>query len=403
VEPGLRSAFNAAYGPHVHDYVTREMARRHGLDGFSFRLAETPVLLSHRIRDACEAAAREIVEEMSRAAVISHGGERIPDRYRVPATDVLPHMAVVDFALCSGPGGEIVPRLIEAQGFPSLYAMQVIQGDVWAEALAGMPGLPREWSWFFSGLSRDEYLALLRRTVVGDADPDQVVLLDIVPEKQKTRADFIATEKFLGVRAACVTALVREGRKLFVPREGKLVPVKRIYNRVVFDELEAMGIVPPFDWRERLDVTWVPHPNWYWIWSKATIPRLSHSAVPRAEFLSDVDLASIDLSRRVLKPLFSFAGRGVVIDVTRETIDAIPEKSRRDWLLMEKVEYAPKLLTPSGVGVKVEIRVLLLRPDGEDALVPAINLCRLSRAKMHGVDHNKDLDWVGSSIGVVSR
>lgn len=401
MDPELRARFNAGFTPELHERVCRDMARRHGIETFEFRLAESPVFLSPEQRDACESAARGIVAEMSRKDVVARGAERIPERFRVPSTDALPHMACVDMALAAGPSGKIVPRLIEAQGFPSLYGMQVLQGDVWSDALAGVPGMPAAgYSLYWGGLDRESYLSLLRKTVIGDADPNEVVLLDIAPEKQKTRPDFLATEKLLGVRAVCITTLVREGRRLLAPLGRRLVPVRRIYNRVVFDELESKKIAAPFDWREPLDVTWVPHPNWYWIWSKASIPHLRHEAVPEARFLSEVGEWPRDLSRYVLKPLFSFAGRGVVVDVDRAAIERIPAAERHDWLLMEKVEYAPALVTPDGAGVKVEIRALFLRPDGATALVPAVNLCRLSRAKMHGVDFNKDLPWTGSSVAL---
>jgi hypothetical protein len=336
--------------------------------------------------------------------VIAEGAARIPEAYRVPDLDQEPHTLAIDFALVRGATGELEPKLIECQGFPSLYAMQVIQGDIWAETLAEMPGLDRGWSTYWEGTDRAGYLDLLRRTIVGDTDPESVVLVDIDPETQKTRPDFIATEALLGVRAVCVTQLKREGRRLLAPlggerRPARYAPVRRIYNRVIFDELVSKGIDAPFDYRTPLDVEWIPHPNWYWIWSKAAMPLLDHPAVPRAHFLSDLDRWPEDLERWVLKPLFAFAGRGVIVDVDQAALAAIPRAAQADWMLMEKVDYAPALMTPDGHGVKVELRVLFLRPD-DRGLVPATNLCRLSRAKMHGVDYNKDFDWVGSSVAL---
>lgn len=403
MEPELRRLFNAAYSPTLYAAVERKMNARLGKPKIEFRVAETPVFFSADLRARCERAAGEILALMQDPALVARCTERIPPAFRVPGTDRLPQMLAIDFALARGEGGEIVPRLIECQGFPSLYAMMVIQADIWMEILNGMPGLERKWSAYWAGLDRERYLELLRQTVVGGCDPEEVVLVDIDPATQKTRPDFVATEQLLGVRAVCLTDLVREGRRLYAPaadQSGRRTPVRRIYHRVVFDELAGRGIQPPFDYREPLDVTWVPHPNWFWIWSKATIPYLDHPAVPEAHFLSDLREWPADLGRFVLKPLYSFAGRGVKVDVERTALDAIPEEERRDWLLMERVEYAPALLTPDGQGVKVELRILFLRPDGAPELVPATNLCRLSRGKMHGVDFNKDFDWVGSSIAL---
>ena len=413
MDPELRGLYNAAFTPAIYDRVRRGMADRLSTPSFAapltklpepFRLAETPVLFSPELRDRCQRAAVEILDQLRQPAVIASGAARIPEAYRVPDLDREPHTLAIDFALVRGPGGVLEPKLIECQGFPSLYGMQVVQGDVWAETLAGMAGLNRKWSTYWEGCDRPRYLELLRRTIVGDADPESVVLLDIDPLTQKTRPDFIATEDLLGVRAVCVTELKREGRRLLAPLgergPGRFAPVTRIYNRVIFDELVADGITPPFDYRESLDVTWVPHPNWYWIWSKAAMPLLDHPAVPRAHFLSELERWPEDLERWVLKPLFAFAGKGVIVDVDRAALDAIPVEGRSEWMLMEKVEYAPALVTPEGNGVKVELRVLFLRPDDGLGLLPATNLCRLSRAKMHGVDYNKDFDWVGSSVAL---
>jgi hypothetical protein len=265
--------------------------------------------------------------------------------------------------------------------------------------------MPERWTGLFSGLTRESYVALLRRTVIADAAPEEVVLLDLDPASQKTRPDFHATARLLGVRAVCATELKREGRRLLAPleedgRPPRFIPVRRILHRVVFDELERRRTQLPFDYREDLDVVWAAHPTWYWLWSKATLPYLDHPAVPKTRILSQVDPLPDDLSRYILKPLFSFAGQGVQVDLDHAFVQAIPEAERGGWLLQEKVTYAPALTAPDGSGVKAEIRMMFLRPDGEDQMTLAINLVRLSRGKMHGVDHNKGLAWVGSSVAV---
>jgi hypothetical protein len=318
--------------------------------------------------------------------------------------DRLPNFVAVDLAVVRDSTGALAPRVIELQGFASLYAMQVVLADAWCHAMGQIEGLDRDWSPFFSGLNRDSYLELLRAAIVGPHDPENVVLLDLHPERQKTRPDFNATRQFFGVRTASPEELVREGSRLLVRRDGRLVPVKRVYHRIVFDELKALGFQLPFDYREDLDVEWVAHPNWYWIWSKYTLPLIEHPALPWTRVLSDVlsdggDLPG-DPSRYILKPLFSYAGRGVRIDFARADLDAIPEAERDHWLVQEKVAYAPALAMPDGNGVKVEMRMMFIRPYHREELVLATNLVRLSRGKMHGVDWNKDLTWVGSSVAL---
>jgi hypothetical protein len=320
----------------------------------------------------------------------------IPARWDVPGMDALPNFTQIDFAVVRE-GDAYVPKLIELQGFPSLTAFQVVQRDVWRDALRGMDGLDRPWSCWFSGLDRDAFLRLARRTIVGEHDPHEVILLDIEPRAQKTYPDFAATKLLFGVGAVDPRELTRRGNQLFC-RDG--TRVRRIYNRVVFDELLKKNIEVPFDYRDTLDVEWAPHPNWYWVWSKFSLPFLDHPSVPRATFVSEVERVPDDFARAyVLKPLFSFAGGGVNVEPTAADLDAIPESERSSWCIQEKIEYAPALQAPDG-GVKVEIRMMFLRPDDEAQPVLCQNLVRLSRGKMLGVDFNKQFTWVGSSVAL---
>jgi hypothetical protein len=291
---------------------------------------------------------------------------------------------------------------VELQGFPSLTAFQVIQRDLWTEVLSSMPGLNKDWSCWFSGLDRSRFLELARRCIVGRHDPRNVILMDIEPESQKTLPDFNATKKLFDVDAVCPTTLIRRGRKLLRKVQGSVEPVeiRRIHNRVVFDELMQKRLRLPFQYTDDLDVEWAPHPNWYWVWSKNSIPFLDHPAVPRTRLVSQLNGIPEDLaSRYVLKPLFSFAGGGVNVEPTEADIEGIPVQQREQWCLQERLEYAPALEAADGGHVKVEIRMMVFKPAGKTPVV-AQNLCRLSRGKMMGVDFNKNLTWVGSSVGL---
>src|SRR5262245_58108411 len=324
---------------------------------FEFRLAETPLMLPPDLRMKCERAAKEILAIIRRPEIIAACKAAIPPRYDTPHTDELPHFLAIDLGIVRGANGALEPRLIELQGFASLYGMQLVQGGIWGEVLASIPGMPARWTPLFSGLDEDSYVDLLRRTVIADAAVEEVILLDLHPDQQKTRPDFHATARLLGVRTVCVTELSRQGRRLFAPAAGgggRLVPVRRILHRVVFDELERDRTPMCFDYRDDLDVTWVSHPYWYWIWSKYTLPLIYHPCVPRRGRLPQLEPLPEDLSRYILKPLFSFAGQGVRVDLDRATLDAIPKDRRTDYLLQEKVEYAPALVAPDGQGVKAE-------------------------------------------------
>ncbi len=395
MDPHFRRLYNEQFTNDRYQSYTRELSRRLGCE-FEFRLAETPVFLPDELRARIVTAGTEIVEQLSDPNRLAKMKRAIPREWNVPAMDALPNFTQVDFAVVDE-GGTLVPKLIELQGFPSLTALQVIQRDVWNEALQSMRGLDRSWSCWFSGYDRDGFLDLARRTIAGDHDPREVVLMDIDPPSQKTYPDFAATRLLFGVDAVDPRSLVKQGRKLF---RSDGTPVKRIYNRVVFDELIHKEIQPPFDYREELDVEWSPHPNWYWTWSKYSLPFLDHPSVPKAAFVSDVDGVPQDLSHLVLKPLFSFAGGGVNVAPTTADLEEIAENERDQWCLQEKIEYAPALRAVDGDGVKVEIRMMFLRPDDDPKPILAQNLVRLSRGRMMGVDFNKAFTWVGSSVAL---
>ncbi|HKB79736.1 MAG TPA: hypothetical protein VKH35_08475 [Thermoanaerobaculia bacterium] len=391
MDPRNRSLFNAQFTPRIYEEYRRDLSDRLGCS-FEFRLAETPLFLPDDFLRRTVRAAEEIMAQLSDPQRIERMKRAIPARWNTPEMDALPNLAQLDFAVVEQ-DGTLEPKLIELQGFPSLTAMQVVQRDAWNAALERLDALAGPWSCWFSGLDRESFLDLARRTIAGGCDPRQVVLMDLDPPGQKTWPDFAATKLLLGIESVDPRDLVRRGNRLYY----KTVQIKRIYNRVVFDELIRKQIALPFDYTEALDLRWVPHPNWYWTWSKYSLPFLDHPAVPKTVFASD--FRGADLRRSVLKPLFSFAGGGVNVDPTPADIERIPEAERHEWCIQEKIEYVPALAAPDG-GVKVEIRMMFLRPDDEPRPILAQNLVRLSRGKMLGVDFNKQFTWVGSTVAL---
>ncbi|WP_394850535.1 hypothetical protein LZC95_24145 [Pendulispora brunnea] len=398
-----RTAFNQAFDK--EDLFTRYHRWLESAVGpFPFRLAETPLFVTPELREQLVRSAEEIVGQLSKPETLGELKKAIPAKYDAPGMDPLPDCVQVDFALVEGPGGKLEGKVVELQAFPSLYALETVEADAWNEVLAKVPGLDVEWTCFVEG-SRSENIDWIRRMILADNDPEEVVLVDHEPEKQKTAPDFVATKRLFDVNAICVTKLIKEGRRLYRDSGGRRIPVKRIYNRLVFDELAVKGVEPPFDWRDDLDITWCSHPNWYWTWSKYALPFVKHAAVPPTRFLSDIADLPEDLSRYVLKPLFSFAGAGVVIDVTHDVLARLGDAERKNFILQEKVDYAPAIRMPDGNGVKAEVRVMLLRRslEGPRPLVPLLFLVRTSRGKMLGVDFNKNLTWVGGTVAIWPR
>ena len=358
-----------------------------------FRVAESPVFLTDDFRDMLLAAGNDIIDVILQPNFKALTERAIPEKWNVANENDHPHFIALDFGVCKDNEGRIVPKLIELQGFPSLYGFQVHLADTYRETF----DINNDWTIFFNGTDRTKYLELLKRTIVGPHQPEEVVLMDVNASEQKTAVDFYITQKYLGIPVLALDELLEKDGRLFYQSEGKLQQIKRVYNRLIFDEIENDPDIfdKVVDVRKSLDVEWITHPNWFYRISKFTMPFLKGDYVPKTRFLNAIEAIPADLDNYVLKPLFSFAGQGVIIDVKKEDIENI--KDPQNWILQEKVNYEPVLQAPDG-GVKIEVRLLYLWPDGETRPTLAINLARLSRGKMIGVRYNKDFDWVGGTV-----
>ncbi|MEO6872652.1 MAG: hypothetical protein ABI233_10580 [Chthoniobacterales bacterium] len=393
MDPQARAEFNENFSAEKYDALLHAVNESE-IWPADFRISETPIFLTREFTAEVTAAARELIAQVQTPAFRAHAEDAIPPKLVVPNENPHPIFVQVDFAICEGENGRLTPRLIELQGFPSLYSFQLFFYRCLREAF---PGIPADWEPFFSGLDADSYLALLRSTIVGDADPENVILLEIEPERQKTRIDFAASETGLGVHPVCLTSIRKRGRQLFYERKGREIRVERIYNRVIFDELlRRPELRPGFDFREDLDVMWVGHPNWYFRISKHSLPFLKTAHTSPAFFANDFP-PNESVSDYVLKPLYSFAGLGVEMDPTREKLSALSDP--HDWILQRKVTYAEFVPTTDGRRSKAEIRMMFLWPEEGDPIL-VNNLVRMSQGKMMGVDFNKEKNWVGSSIAL---
>lgn len=388
--PELRRAYNAAFTDARYGEYARRLGERARME-IPFRLAETPVFLPLALRDEMVEASLEIFRQLSTPEALYRSLAAVPRELDVPGCDDLPVFAVTDFAVARDAAGRLCPKLIELQAFPTLYAFQVAQCEELARLCPGGEGL----GWYLSGLDTEGYKRVVGEAILSGLAPEEVVLLDLDPPHQKTAVDFAFTEQFWGVKAVDPSEIEKRGRELWYRRDGKAVRIRRIYNRLIFDELEAKGAKLPFDLTSRLDVSWAGHPNWYFRWSKHCLPQLRHPIVPESFFLSDLPAVPEDLENWVLKPLFSFAGSGVKVEVTPADIAAVPEDQRAHTLLMRKIEYAPAIATADGNFSKVEVRIMFVWREGKP--LPVTTLARLSQGKMMGVNYNHDKTWVGSS------
>jgi hypothetical protein len=393
VDPKLRVAFNADFTPEKYAALVRCVNQTEKWPA-DFRISETPVFLSREFTDEVTRAANEIVAATRTPEFAQHAASAVPNGLEVPNESAHPNFLVVDFAICAD-ADRLVPRLIELQAFPSLFGFQLLLLGCMRKAY---PAIRRNWTSSFGGIKDEAYLDLLRRTIIAESDPANVVLLDIEPEKQKTRVDFAATETLLGIRAVCVTNIKKRGRELFYEHDRRELRINRIYNRVIFDELiRRPDLNLSFRFQDDLDVTWVGHPNWYFRISKHSLPFLKTEHTPPTFFANDFpDHQKID--DYVLKPLYSFAGHGVDMEPTPEKIGAL--ENPHEWILQKKIDYAPFVRTVNGQKSKAEIRMMFVWPDKDPNPTLVNNLVRMSQGKMMGVDFNIDKTWVGASIAL---
>lgn len=393
MDPKLRAAFNADFTSEKYDALVRcvNETEKWAAD---FRISETPIFLTREFTDDVTRAANKIVAATRTSKFAKHAASAIPKGLEVPNESAHPNFLLIDFAICAE-GDRLVPRLIELQAFPSLFGFQLLFLDCIRKAYAV---IPRNWTSSFGGIKDDAYLELLRRTIIADSPMERVILLEIEPEKQKTRVDFAATETLLGIQPVCVTKIKKRGCQLFYDHDGGEVRIERIYNRVIFDELSHRADLNLQFWfQDDLDVRWVDHPNWYYRISKHSLPFLKTEHTSPTFFVDEFP-ADEDVDDYVLKPLYSFAGHGVEMEPTRAKIAALP--NQHEWILQKKIHYAAFVPTIDGQKSKAEIRMMFVWPDRDRNPTLVNNLVRMSQGKMMGVDFNIDKTWVGASIAL---
>lgn len=385
--PKYRKQFNEEFSQEKYDQVKAILKQKSGLEP-AFRISESPMFLTKEFKSKLLDASDSIIDQIK--SLPEETLQRaVPDDCRVPNDTDQPHFFTIDFGICKNENGEIEPQLIELQSFPSLYAFQEIFEETFCEVYPFLSEIRNE-------IPHEQLKNYLKELIVGKENPEHVILLEIYPEKQKTVIDFLLTEKLLGIKTVCLTRIKKEGKNLFYENDGTLTEIKRIYNRVIFDELDRIpDLKTEFDFREEVNVTWVTHPNWFFKISKFLLPFLKHPFVPKSYFLHEFP-DSENLKDFVLKPLFSFAGSGVNLTPTKEITASI--KDPQNYILQRKVSYEPVFEDINGAFSKAEIRLLYIWREQDERPILVENLGRMTKADMVNVDFNKkDAIWIGSS------
>jgi hypothetical protein len=392
--PALREAFNRNFLPETYQQLLQNLEAASGTP-IAFRVSETPCFFPRALLDQMAEYGRDMVLQLVNNPEYHRASEiTVPPQYNVANESPRPMFLQVDFGLVRNANGELEPKLVELQAFPSLYGYQPVLAKQYIESYR----LPTELGIYLGGYDHDRYLQLMRSLIVAGHDPENVILLEIHPEKQKTLCDFLITQRDLGIPIVDILKLKKRGTRLFYEHAGREVPVERIYNRCIVDELERKAIELPFDLTQPLDVEWAGHPNWYYRISKFSIPYLKHACVPKTWLLDQNSTVPRDNENYVLKPLYSFAGLGIKFNPTQADVDAIPAEQRSHYMLQERMRFEPVIETPHGM-TQAEIRIMYVWPeDGE--VTPVLPLLRMGRGIMMGVDHNKNLEWVGGSAAL---
>jgi len=394
--PALREEFNRNFTSAKYQNLLQSLDRISGTH-IEYRVSETPCFVPKPLIDQMSEYGRDLVLQLvNNPHYRKVSAATVPPKYNVANETALPMFVAVDFGLVRGSSGELEPKLVELQAFPSLYGYQPRM----AEQFIASYGLSKDLGVYLSGYDHDSYWELLDSLIVAGHDPENVILMEIDPQHQKTLPDFNITQEKLGIAVVDILTLKKRGRKLYYTKDGREIEVQRIYNRTIADELERKQITLPFDLRDELEVEWAGHPNWYFRISKFSIPYLQHRCVPRTWFVDENPVVPTDNQNYILKPLYSFAGVGIKFAPTEADIDAIPAGQRHDYILQERMQFEPVIHTPHGP-TQMEIRMMYVWPEGGE-LTPVLPLIRMGRGMMMGVDHNKNLEWVGSSAALMA-
>jgi len=389
--PALREEFNRNYTPEKYQNFLDSLVKACGKP-IGFRVSETPVFVPKSLLDQMAQYGRELVAQLlTSPKYLRVSDKTVPPEYNVPNETPRPMFVQVDFGLIRNAKGGLEPKLVELQAFPSLYGYQALSAQHYIDDF----GLSKDLGIYMSGFDHRSYIALMRELIVGNHAPESVILMEIDPEHQKTLPDFLITQKELGIAIVDILSLKKHGKKLYYSSEGREIEVRRIYNRCIVDELERKDVTLPFDLREELDVEWAGHPNWYFRISKFSIPYLNHRCVPQTWFLDENPTVPDDNQNYLLKPLYSFAGAGIKFAPTEADIDAIPASERHNYIMQERMRFEPVIATPHGM-TQMETRIMYVWPENGE-LTPVLPLIRMGRGVMMGVDHNRDLEWVGGS------
>jgi hypothetical protein len=284
--PSIRDRYNNRFSEEKYRHFLADLDKSFDFH-VKFRVAETPIFVPREFKEKLIKASDDIINFLVRPDFKKLTEKAIPKNLFVPNETDHTLFLALDFAIVKDKSGDLIPQLIEMQGFPSLFGFQNFVGKKFKEHFE----IPPHFSNHFN-LTPEAYQAKLKKVLLGKHKPENVILLEIDPLTQNTAIDFVITEAITGIAPVHIGDLIREGRLLFYKKGNQKIPVHRIYNRVIFDELvKRTDLQLQFNLTEDVDVEWAGHPNWFFRISKYTMPFIKSPYIPDCKFLNEYTLS----------------------------------------------------------------------------------------------------------------
>src|SRR6218665_704861 len=146
----------------------------------TFRIGESPFFITDELKEQLLEGCQEVINFIQKEDFKKLTDRALELNRKVPNEDNHTTFLAIDFGICEEENGEIVPKLIEVQGFPSLFNFQ---NHLSQKFVSHYPFLS-ELTPFLSGLNADSYLKLVEEAIRNNHPKENVILLEIEPRSE---------------------------------------------------------------------------------------------------------------------------------------------------------------------------------------------------------------------------
>lgn len=383
----IREQFNAVFdisqSKNIWDDIDKEFP------GYrDFKIAEIPVFLDNELKSKLLMAGNTCLDVILAPDFIQ---KNMGSEFQFGQKNSKPDFICLDFAITLNEHDEFIPKLIEAQGFPTLLGFQQYLTGKFKKHCQIPSGFTSHFNRINAFHFSEKIGSILKQY------GDDTVLLEAYPEKQRTRLDFKLTEAYWGIKTVCLSQIEANSGKLYYKTGDNLKPINAIYNRVIIEEVVKTypELLTKIELLKEVEVSWISHPDWYYLISKAALPLFKGPYVPSSKIFYKGDDIPENLEDYILKPLFEYGGDGVQLDLNQSIFESCLENV--PYLLQQKVRYADCILLPNGQKRKAEIRLIYGQEPSKKRPTLLANLTRLSDSGWMNTSQNFT-DFTGGSI-----